>query len=159
MNNSLDIFFEVAEKESLTITGLEKAIGASKGVLSRAKKNNSDVQMKWFISLVENFPHYDYQYFLTGNKKNDVDKEFSGAIEEQELYKNPELSQTILDSENRIRRDLANMTSGFTKNFEVISEGIFRGLKEQQKILEFIDQIDVKKINEATGKLEVFLKG
>ena len=89
----------------------------------------------------------------------DEKKEFSGAKESEANYSIPEISKMIVDSENRIRKDLATMTEGMTHNFEVISKGVMRGLQDQQKILKFIDELDVKRINEATGKLEVFLKG
>ena len=52
--------------EGTTITSLEKRIGASKGVLSRALNNNSDIQSKWIQLIVENYPLYDAEWLLTG---------------------------------------------------------------------------------------------
>ena len=89
----------------------------------------------------------------------DEKKEYFGAKESETNYSRPEISSMIVDSENRIRKDLAAITEGMTHNFEVISKGVMRGLQDQQKIIDFIDKIDVEKINEATVKLEVFLKG
>ncbi|MRJ08146.1 hypothetical protein EDL99_04500 [Ornithobacterium rhinotracheale] len=66
MNNILCAFTKVAENEDIKITQLEDKIGASKGVLSRAIKNNSDIQSKWFLKLVENYPQYDLEWLLTG---------------------------------------------------------------------------------------------
>jgi len=67
MNNILKAFTKVSENENIKITQLEKVIGASKGVLSRAITNNSDVQAKWFLSLVENYPQYNIEWLVTGN--------------------------------------------------------------------------------------------
>ena len=67
MNNILEAFIKVSENENIKITQLEKVIGASKGVLSRAIANNSDVQAKWFLSLVENYPKYNVEWLVTGN--------------------------------------------------------------------------------------------
>ncbi len=56
----------LAEKEGITITALEKKIGASKGVLSRAIANGTDIQAKWIQAIVENYPHFSAEWLLTG---------------------------------------------------------------------------------------------
>lgn len=66
MTNFLDAFRQVAENEGIAITRLEQIIGASKGVLSRAMTNNSDIQSKWVLKLVENYPQYSPEWLLTG---------------------------------------------------------------------------------------------
>ncbi|BFM42713.1 hypothetical protein CFS9_13540 [Flavobacterium sp. CFS9] len=68
MNNILDSFSKVAKNEGVTITKLEQVIGASKGVLSRAIANNSDIQAKWILKLVENYPQYNSEWLLTGKE-------------------------------------------------------------------------------------------
>ena len=45
---------------------MEKAIGASKGVLSRAINNGTDIQSNWIQIIVENYPHYSADWLLTG---------------------------------------------------------------------------------------------
>jgi phage repressor protein C with HTH and peptisase S24 domain len=66
MINILEVFKKVSINEGVTITKLEQIIGASKGVLSRAITNNTDIQSKWLLSLVENYPHYNSEWLLTG---------------------------------------------------------------------------------------------
>lgn len=75
MKNILEVFQKVAENEGITITKLETVIGASKGVLSRAIANNSDIQSKWLIKLVENYPHYNSTWLLTGKGSMKADPE------------------------------------------------------------------------------------
>ena len=48
---------ELSKHEGITIGALEKKIGASKGVLSRAIAKGTDIQAKWIESLVENYHH------------------------------------------------------------------------------------------------------
>ncbi|TDL99590.1 MAG: hypothetical protein C4K58_06780 [Flavobacteriaceae bacterium] len=67
MANILNSFNEVAKNEGITITKLEQKLGASKGVLSRALSNNSDIQSKWLTKLVENYPQYNPEWLITGN--------------------------------------------------------------------------------------------
>ena len=57
---------EIALKEGITIGALERVIGASKGVLSRAIANGTDIQSKWIQAIVENYPQYSAQWLLTG---------------------------------------------------------------------------------------------
>lgn len=57
---------QLAANEGVKITALEKIIGASKGVLSRAINNGTDIQSKWLQSIVENYPLYSESWLLTG---------------------------------------------------------------------------------------------
>ena len=57
---------EIADHEGITIGALERSIGASKGVISRAIANGTDIQSKWLQAVVEKYPHYSAQWLLTG---------------------------------------------------------------------------------------------
>lgn len=84
MENILSRIEAISKKEGLTITAFERTIGASKGVLSRAINNGTDIQSKWIQTIVENYPLYSPRWLLTGEgdmisqptKKND--ENFSG---------------------------------------------------------------------------------
>lgn len=67
MESILQRIDKVANNELVTITTLEKKIGASKGVLSRALAKNTDIQSKWLRLIVENYPRYNSEWLLTGN--------------------------------------------------------------------------------------------
>ena len=62
----LSRFEEISKHEGITIGALEKKIGASKGVLSRAIAKGTDIQAKWIEALVENYPQYSAEWILTG---------------------------------------------------------------------------------------------
>lgn len=66
MANILARIEEISHKEGLTITAFERSIGASKGVLSRAINNGTDIQSKWIQIIVENYPRYSALWLLTG---------------------------------------------------------------------------------------------
>ncbi len=53
---------EIATTEGITIAAMERNIGASKGVLSRAIANGTDIQAKWLQSIVENYPLYSAEW-------------------------------------------------------------------------------------------------
>ena len=52
--------------EGITIGALERQIGASKGVLSRAINNGTDIQTKWISAIVEKYPQYSTRWLLSG---------------------------------------------------------------------------------------------
>ena len=66
MSNILSRIQEIACKEGITIGALERNIGASQGVLSRAIANGTDIQSKWIGIIVENYPQYSTRWLLTG---------------------------------------------------------------------------------------------
>ncbi len=66
MGTILSRIQEIALKEGITIGALERNIGASKGVLSRAINNGTDIQSKWIQIIVENYPNYSSEWLLTG---------------------------------------------------------------------------------------------
>lgn len=66
MKNILQQISKIADKENITIGALERKIGASKGVLSRAIANNTDIQAKWIQLIVENYPQINAEWLLTG---------------------------------------------------------------------------------------------
>lgn len=69
----------LAENEGITIGALERIIGASKGVLSRALANGTDIQSKWLEAVVENYPQYSEQWLLTGS--GDMIKKINNSSE------------------------------------------------------------------------------
>ena len=73
MSTILSRIQELASNEDVTIGALERMIGASKGVLSRAINNGTDIQSKWLQRIVENYPQYSADWLLSG--KGNMKKE------------------------------------------------------------------------------------
>lgn len=57
---------QIARYEGISVGELERTIGASKGVISRAIKNGTDIQAKWLQLIVEIYPNYSPEWLLTG---------------------------------------------------------------------------------------------
>ena len=84
MSNILSRIQEIASNEGITIGALERKIGASKGVLSRAINNGTDIQLKWVQVIVENFPQYSTEWLITGRGDMiSTRQNISGSIYEQ----------------------------------------------------------------------------
>lgn len=81
MSTILTRIQEISINEGITIAALERVIGASKGVLSRAINNGTDIQSKWIQILVENYPQYSTDWLLTGkgNMLRDENKRLNSA--------------------------------------------------------------------------------
>lgn len=82
----MDRISKISENESITITSLEKKIGASKGVLSRAIVKKTDILSKWVQAVVENYPQYSAEWLLTGRGsmlRGNTDNNISKLLPEQ----------------------------------------------------------------------------
>lgn len=66
METLVDRIAQIASNERISIGKLEQVIGASKGVISRALTNKSDIQAKWIKCIVENYPLYSIDWLITG---------------------------------------------------------------------------------------------
>lgn len=65
MSSVLQRINQIAENEHMTLTAFEQAIGASKGVLSRALAKHTDIQSKWLVRIMEDYPQYSAEWLLT----------------------------------------------------------------------------------------------
>ncbi len=92
---------QVSDILEIKVSNLEKQIGASKGVLSRAISQNTDIQSKWLGVIVENYPQISAEWLLTGNGqmlKNQVlksEKEGGGLVTQQMIDKITEQAEEI----------------------------------------------------------------
>ncbi|MCG8766152.1 hypothetical protein, partial [Tenacibaculum finnmarkense] len=96
--------------QKVKVTYLEREIGASKGVLSRAIKNNTDIQSKWISKIVENYPQLSSLWLLTGEgemlKQKQPKQEVSNIDYKEKYYKVLEekdiLSQQIITLQQQL---------------------------------------------------------
>ena len=96
MNSMLKRIKEIADHEGISITALEAAIGASKGVFSRALANGTDIQSKWLVKLIENYPHYSSEWLLTGNGEIKKSDSVKSATENEQSDDQPELTNELI---------------------------------------------------------------
>ena len=66
METILDRIEQITYREGIKIATLERIIGASKGVLSRAINNRTDIQLKCIQAIVEKYPSYSEEWLITG---------------------------------------------------------------------------------------------
>lgn len=102
MNTILTIFSIIAENEGISLSALEKSIGASKGVLSRALKHGTDIQVKWLIALVENYPQYNPEWILTNKGPMLKHKETNDLHHMKEAGETYQLHEKITALEEQI---------------------------------------------------------
>jgi phage repressor protein C with HTH and peptisase S24 domain len=97
MENILDRIGLIADNEDIKITALEREIGASKGVLSRAISNGTDIQSKWLQKIVENYPNYSTEWLITG--RGEMLKE-TVSNEITKIYKLTKHMEKIIESQD-----------------------------------------------------------
>ena len=138
MENILHRIKKIADNEAITLTMLEKNIGASKGVLTRALAKNTDIQAKWITLLVENYPLYSSEWILTGNgemkksnsQKNDDDQKSNKTFEL--LFEQLKEKNYLIDLQKKRISELEEKTMFFELHFP---QGISKAKHElaQQK--------------------------
>ena len=95
---------QIAINEGIKITTFEKSIGASKGVLSRAIANGTDIQSKWLQLIVENYPRYNEAWLLTG--KGSMFKEETASLMETkdspviQILHHPKVADKIIEQQS-----------------------------------------------------------
>lgn len=96
MGTILSRIQEIASTEGITIGALERQIGASKGVLSRAINNGTDIQSKWVQIIVENYPRYSPRWLMTGRGEMLENKEGATQAPPSVSY-DPEVGKPYYD--------------------------------------------------------------
>ena len=92
---------DIADHEGITIGALERAIGASRGVISRAIANGTDIQSKWIQAIVENYPQYSPAWLLTG--EGDMLKTKRSADSDSTLHESKIDKKEVISQETRPR--------------------------------------------------------
>lgn len=96
---------EMADNEKIKITSLEQQIGASQGVLSRAKRNNTGVSVEWIIKILENFPLYNANWLLVGDGK--MLKSETEILSDRDRIKFLEKNMALLEENNALLKELS----------------------------------------------------
>ncbi len=140
MENTLKIFEVVSEKEGITIGALERAIGASKGVLSRAINNGTDVQSKWLVSLIEKYPNYDYKNMLMGK--------FSTSEFRPEFHVAEESSLQHYEKKDT-NKQIEDVAYGINRRFDDVERALKILMLDISEVKLKADAVDPEKITKA----------
>ena len=132
MKSILEVFIKISENEGIKITQLEEKIGASKGVLSRAIKNNSDIQAKWLLKLVENYPQYNERWLLTG--EGNMLKKSTPSQEVQEVHDDKyttslEKQVALLEKNNALQEE---KIAGLEKTIKELKSKLQKTIAKQE---------------------------
>lgn len=66
MTNLIERISIFANHENIPISTMERSIGASAGVLSRAIKSGHDIQSKWLQLIIDNYHQLSVEWLMTG---------------------------------------------------------------------------------------------
>ena len=101
MESVLDRIKKFADNQQIKITTLERSVGASKGVLSRALQNNTDIQLKWIQKIVENYQPLSAEWLLTG--QGEMFKNIEKKTEQESEFTIKELLSIIKSQQETIK--------------------------------------------------------
>ena len=152
MDTLLDRISKLARLEGITIGALEKSIGASKGVLSRAVQNNTDIQAKWLTRIVENYPSYSADWLLSGegNMKKGEIKTFDLKTEGEKTQRRvPVYEITATAGFASIYRDLSSEVLDYVTipNLPAVDGAIYARGNSMSPLIESGDIVVFKKVD------------
>ena len=67
MEKISDRLIKIINLEEISVRSLEQRIGCSNGVLSKFMRSGTDIGSTWVAKIIEIFPKYSAEWFLTGN--------------------------------------------------------------------------------------------
>lgn len=121
----------IADREGMSVSAFEVAIGASKGVFTRALTNGTDIQSKWLISLLQRYPDYSAEWLLRGEGSmlcaqsivNDYSERYLSA--DQEIGSNTVILalQQVISSQNATIKSQEKIISLMERQLAIHDKG------------------------------------
>lgn len=131
MSVVLERIRSISEQEGISVTALEASIGASKGVFSRALANGTDIQSKWLVSLVENYPHYSAEWLLAGKGemlKRDIARD---AIESYLPKELEDISNAVIDALKLVISSQEKTISALERQLAIVEDELRKANKKK----------------------------
>lgn len=124
MSDILTRIEEISSKEGISIGAMERSIGASKGVLSRAINNKTDIQAKWLIAIGDNYPQYSAEWLLRGAEpvlKNNSNSSTGNSILMQLIHEKDDKINSQAEEIGRLKERIRQMTIEKEKHVSDVS--------------------------------------
>ena len=158
METILDRIKKIALNEGIKTATMERQIGASKGVLSRAINNRTNVHSKWLQEVVKNFPAYSEEWLLTGNGNMLKASSIANTIDGNRNVDVNIGSTNNVTKQNRLLSDFESKIDQLHK----LNEKLQQSEKDLQIKVDFLEQqVTLHKENIETLRelLELYKKG
>lgn len=111
---------EIAENEDITISELERKIGASRGVINGALRKNTAIHVKLIAEIAKVFPLYNTRWLLTGEGNIQI----SPSLAEKYNKSIPKINETekkdweidrLKEENSQLREDIAQLNKTIGK--------------------------------------------
>ena len=102
---------ELIQNEGISVRALEKSIGASDGVISKALRAGTDISAKWIVAISENYPQYNLDWLINGHGHMIIDSETDLKDEDQGVFMPQALVQMFSDMAATIRSQQEELRS------------------------------------------------
>ena len=102
---------ELIQNEGISVRALEKSIGASDGVISKALRTGTDISAKWIVAISENYPQYSLDWLVGGHGHMLIASEPEQKDIEQGVFMPQALVQMFSDMAATIRSQQEELRS------------------------------------------------
>ena len=143
---------EIREDHKLKRSQFEKVLSKSTGYINTLFKNNSMPGIDVLIKIMENYPEYNLVWILTG----EGEKLKANAEKSLRKLKHGEYNGqnfTLLYVRDDLKREMQKNMGEINSNFNVLHEGIFELLKEQQEVLKFTSKLNPVTVAKLVDKM------
>ena len=102
---------ELIQNEGISVRALEKSVGASDGVISKALRTGTDISAKWIVAISENYPQYSLDWLVGGHGHMLIGSEPEPEDKEQGVFMPQALVQMFSDMAATIRSQQEELRS------------------------------------------------
>ncbi len=145
------------EDQNLSKAAFEKRISKSNGYFNGLEKRDGIPGAEVILDVIKEFPDYNLNWIMTGEGEM-LKAQYPSEKESHDKANAEDEKISLQDFQVDMKRDLAALAEGMTRNFEVVSNGLITSLQGQRKILDFIEKLNAEEISKATSKLDELLK-
>lgn len=127
----------------------EKIIDKSSGYINALRKKDGIPGSDVLIKISSEYPEINTEWLLLGQGSM-LKSEINQVSEKSDSYPN--------DSIALVRSDIQNLSNALAQPLERLSDGMFKLLLDQQKILRVAEDLNLDRLNKIGDKLEELLK-
>lgn len=159
MKSSQEVLIELLNHLKISANKFAFEIGLNANTaIYHVKNGRNNISPELAKKIQKRYPELNYNWLLTGEGSMLKSESKTPAKQEAEEpgshYENGKLEQFRQETQANFNA----LAEGMTRNFKVIADSLQTSMQRQEKLIDFVEQLDADKISKATGDLEKFIK-
>ena len=153
MAKTIERIDQFRQHKGISLNAFDASIGRPSGYTGKQLRSNASVGSDILETILRTYKEINPGWLISGEGKM-LKSEPEKVAEEPESYPN----DTLDKSTALIRNDIKMLSDALYQPMKNLNDGVFKLLLDQQKVLRFIDNIDLDSYNQIGTSLRDFLK-